>query len=226
MEMVKSDLVPRDDNACGGNVDFNICGQGFPSNRCCAKTSTCLPIYGIQSFTSICCERGNNCASIPPINSTVVSDPLGAVYVSGIPPVLSECNDGFCPPGYDCLGNKVCSMRANATQPQSVLKPTPMMAASHSSRTGLKIGLSVGFVIIILALVLTALWMFRRHFRHIPKPRIADDGTRTPDNIPVSPEKATGKQGSELPHRSKNPETPTHPALRNTSDGHKQVAEV
>jgi hypothetical protein len=142
-----SSLVARDNTVCGGQPDFNVCGQGLPSSWCCSNNYTCLPIHGTNSATAICCPEGSNCTTILPINSTVMDDPLGSVHVDGTPPILPRCSGGYCPPGYDCL-NEICWLRANTRLNGHQQRPFAL---------GVGAGIAVGTIV---WLVCFAVWFF------------------------------------------------------------------
>ena len=121
-------LFSRDDSSCGA-PDLVLCGQGLPSNFCCASDTTCISFN--NGASAICCPAGQACNNIAPIdcnlsllNATAyATSPLHSTDLTGEMPT---CGSGkCCPEGYSCQ-NEQCFL-------PSISKPSAISSATASS---------------------------------------------------------------------------------------------
>ncbi|PSN60611.1 hypothetical protein BS50DRAFT_579136 [Corynespora cassiicola Philippines] len=122
-------LFARQSETCGGIDNLAQCGSEFPSEFCCPKDATCLPLNstGVQSV--ICCPSGMDCAFIQPITCDISQfnatlHPDNQVHLSDTKDLeLPKCGEKCCPLGYTCNGG-MCSAITEAPSPTSSATPT------------------------------------------------------------------------------------------------------
>ncbi|KAF2255388.1 hypothetical protein BU26DRAFT_559994 [Trematosphaeria pertusa] len=124
-----SHLFVRQAQTCGGNQDLQQCGNGFPSEFCCGKDATCMPVNTTDVQSVICCPKGLDCSFIQPVpcdvsqyNATLHPD--NQIHISNTDGIeLPKCGSTCCPLGYTCNGG-MCSASKDSS-PTSTTSPTP-----------------------------------------------------------------------------------------------------
>lgn len=125
-------LLLRD--TCGGQSNLTSCGQGLPSDFCCATGNICLPLNNTGVQTAICCPAGRDCTSINVITCDISFQdaskyPALPLHISDLTKTLPKCGNGCCPIGYECVGNDQCTMK-DTTKEAPISTTTTSSSAS------------------------------------------------------------------------------------------------
>lgn len=128
MSISPNRIFERADTCGSGNLAK--CTQtGLPSNFCCDKQSTCIPLAG--QTTVLCCPSGpDGCNVIAPIVCDLklqdpASNPNAQVKTTVLNGKLPSCGNNCCPFGYLCGDDGNCIMDQDQSKKPQGAKPAP-----------------------------------------------------------------------------------------------------
>ncbi|MCJ1387880.1 hypothetical protein MMC18_000723 [Xylographa bjoerkii] len=129
------DLFGRDSTPCGGLTNFTSCGQGLPSDFCCAAGDNCMAFN--NGASAICCPAGDTCQGIQPIpcvlnalNATAF--PQNPLHTTDFTTQLQSCGaNTCCPGGYSCQGDK-CTLNSSSSASSTTSGASPTATSTLS----------------------------------------------------------------------------------------------